>query len=139
MRKIQHNEQIDFLIKSFMRIVFKAIYIQNQEIVSFELNEPWQTFYDEGLKMDSRFRGNDSVVSGNDSDECGNDKADNGNDREYTRCKNQSKIMTITSPLTENQPAKCACYWKPTAGRWPQYRRTMEEVVEVVAGLEWYK
>ena len=29
--------------------------------------------------------------------------------------------------------------WRPTDGRWPQYRRTMEELIEVVAGLEWYK
>ena len=28
---------------------------------------------------------------------------------------------------------------RPTAGRWPPYRRTMEENIESVAGLEWYK
>ena len=28
---------------------------------------------------------------------------------------------------------------RPTDGRWPQYRRTMEELIEAVAGLEWYK
>jgi len=50
LRKTPDNEQMDFLIKTFMRIIFKSIYIQNQEIVTFQLNEPWQTCYDEGIK-----------------------------------------------------------------------------------------
>ncbi len=44
------NHQLDYLIKTFMRIVFKSITIQNQEIVKFELNEPWKTCYEEGMK-----------------------------------------------------------------------------------------
>ncbi|HQO58939.1 MAG TPA: recombinase family protein [Candidatus Omnitrophota bacterium] len=44
------NHQLDYLIKTFMRIVFKSITIQNQEIVKFELNEPWKTCYEEGIK-----------------------------------------------------------------------------------------
>ncbi len=50
LRKAPDSEQMDFLIKTFMRIIFKSIYIQNQEIVTFELNEPWQTCYEEGIK-----------------------------------------------------------------------------------------
>jgi LysM repeat protein len=44
------NHQLDYLIKTFMRIVFKSITIQTQEIVKFELNEPWKTCYEEGVK-----------------------------------------------------------------------------------------
>jgi len=33
-----------------MRIIFKSVHIQNQEIVKFELNEPWKTCYEEGMK-----------------------------------------------------------------------------------------
>jgi hypothetical protein len=33
-----------------MRIIFKSIHIQNQEVVKFELNEPWKTCYEEGMK-----------------------------------------------------------------------------------------
>ncbi len=44
------NHQLDYLIKTFMRIVFKSITIQNQEIVKFELNEPWKACYEEGMK-----------------------------------------------------------------------------------------
>ncbi len=50
LRKSTDNSQMDFLVKTFMRILFKSIHIQNQEIVAFELNEPWQTCYDEGIK-----------------------------------------------------------------------------------------
>ena len=50
LRKTSDNEQMDFLIKTFMRIIFKSIYIQNQEIVTFKLNEPWQTCYEEGIR-----------------------------------------------------------------------------------------
>ena len=53
LRKNSDNSQMDFLVKTFMRIIFKAVYIQNQEIVTFELNEPWQTCYDEGIKWNN--------------------------------------------------------------------------------------
>jgi len=33
LRSNPNNEQMDYLVKTFMRIIFKAIYIQNQEIV----------------------------------------------------------------------------------------------------------
>ncbi|MBU4208940.1 MAG: hypothetical protein KKD12_04580, partial [Proteobacteria bacterium] len=41
---------MDYLVKTFMRIIFKTIYIQNQEIVRHDLNEPWKTCYEEGMK-----------------------------------------------------------------------------------------
>jgi hypothetical protein len=41
---------LDYLVKTFMRIIFKSIHIQNQEIVKFDLNEPWKTCYEEGMK-----------------------------------------------------------------------------------------
>jgi hypothetical protein len=49
-----------------MRIIFKGIYIQNQEIVKVDINQPWKMCYDEALKkgLDSRFRGNDSLKEG---------------------------------------------------------------------------
>ena len=31
------------------------------------------------------------------------------------------------------------CTYKLSDGRWPRYRRTMETIIEAVAGLEWYK
>jgi hypothetical protein len=33
-----------------MRIIFKGIYIQNQEIVKVDINQPWKMCYDEALK-----------------------------------------------------------------------------------------
>lgn len=44
------NEQSDYSIKRFMRIVFKGIYIKNQEIVKLEINQPWKLCYEEGMK-----------------------------------------------------------------------------------------
>jgi len=44
------NEQSDYMIKSFMRIIFKGIYVQNQEIVKVDINQPWKLCYEEGLK-----------------------------------------------------------------------------------------
>ena len=44
------NEQSDYMIKSFMRIIFKGIYIHNQEIVKVDINQPWKMCYEEGLK-----------------------------------------------------------------------------------------
>ncbi len=50
LRSNPNNEQMDYLVKTFMRIIFKAIYIQNQEIVKVDINEPWKMCYEEGLK-----------------------------------------------------------------------------------------
>jgi len=44
------NQQMDYLVKTFMRIMFRSIHIQNQEIVKHDLNEPWKTCYEEGMK-----------------------------------------------------------------------------------------
>lgn len=45
-----NNLQMDYLMKTFMRIIFRSIHIQNQEIVKHDLNEPWKTCYEEGTK-----------------------------------------------------------------------------------------
>jgi len=50
LRSTPDDHQLDYLVKTFMRIIFKSIHIQNQEIVKFELNEPWKTCYEEGTK-----------------------------------------------------------------------------------------
>ncbi|MDP2942575.1 MAG: recombinase family protein, partial [Candidatus Omnitrophota bacterium] len=50
LRSTPDNRQMDYLVKTFMRIIFRSIHIQNQEIVKFELNEPWKTCYEEGSK-----------------------------------------------------------------------------------------
>ncbi|MFH1248417.1 MAG: hypothetical protein V1490_04645, partial [Candidatus Omnitrophota bacterium] len=50
LRSNPKDEQKDYLVKTFMRIIFKAIYIQNQEIVKVDINEPWKMCYEEGMK-----------------------------------------------------------------------------------------
>ncbi|MBL7130681.1 MAG: recombinase family protein [Candidatus Omnitrophica bacterium] len=50
LRSNPNGEQMDYLVKTFMRIIFRAIYIQNQEIVRHDLNEPWKSCYEEGMK-----------------------------------------------------------------------------------------
>ncbi|MBU3958853.1 MAG: recombinase family protein [Candidatus Omnitrophica bacterium] len=50
LRSAPKGEQMDYLIKTFMRIIFKAVYIQNQEIVKVEINQPWKMCYEEGIK-----------------------------------------------------------------------------------------
>lgn len=50
LRSMPKDEHSDFVIKTFMRIIFKGIYVHNQEIVKVELNQPWKLCYDEGLK-----------------------------------------------------------------------------------------
>jgi hypothetical protein len=50
LRSTPDDRQLDYLVKTFMRIIFKSIHIQNQEIVKFDLNEPWKTCYEEGMK-----------------------------------------------------------------------------------------
>ena len=37
-------------IKEFVRIIFRRIDVENQQIVSFELNQPWKYCYEAGLK-----------------------------------------------------------------------------------------
>jgi len=50
LRSNPNTQQMDYLIKTFMRIIFKGIYIQNQEIVKVDINQPWKMCYDEALK-----------------------------------------------------------------------------------------
>lgn len=50
LRTEPNEEQMDFLLKTFMRIIFRSIHVRDQEIVKFELNEPWKTCYEEGTK-----------------------------------------------------------------------------------------
>ena len=50
LRSNPNTEKMDYLIKTFMRIIFKGIYIQNTEIVKVDINEPWKMCYDEALK-----------------------------------------------------------------------------------------
>jgi hypothetical protein len=50
LRSNPSNVQMDYLVKTFMRIIFKSIHIQNQEIVKFDLNQPWKICYEEGMK-----------------------------------------------------------------------------------------
>ncbi|MBN3038301.1 MAG: hypothetical protein JW869_02665, partial [Candidatus Omnitrophica bacterium] len=50
LKSIPKKEQSDYALKMFMRIIFKGIYVQNQEIVKVELNQPWKMCYEEGLK-----------------------------------------------------------------------------------------
>ena len=47
------KEQQAYAIKSFMRIIFKGIYLKDRKIVRMELNQPWKYCYEEALKMDS--------------------------------------------------------------------------------------
>ncbi|MFA5143764.1 MAG: recombinase family protein [Candidatus Omnitrophota bacterium] len=50
LRNTPPNEQSDYMIKSFMRIIFKGIYVYNQEIIKVDINQPWKMCYEEGLK-----------------------------------------------------------------------------------------
>jgi len=50
LRNTPPSEPSDYMIKSFMRIIFKGIYIYNQEIVKVDINQPWKMCYEEGLK-----------------------------------------------------------------------------------------
>lgn len=50
LKNTSHNEQSDYAIKTFMRIIFKSIHIYNQEIVRVELNQPWKMCYEQGEK-----------------------------------------------------------------------------------------
>jgi len=54
LRNSSKTEQSDYLIKTFMRILFKSIYLQDQEIVKVELNQPWKLCYEEGLKWKTK-------------------------------------------------------------------------------------
>ena len=50
LKKEPTQQQTDFAIKTFMRIIFKSIHIYNQEIVKVDINQPWKLCYEEGLK-----------------------------------------------------------------------------------------
>jgi len=50
LKNTSKEDQCDYAIKTFMRIIFKNIYIQNQEVVKVEINHPWKMCYEEGLK-----------------------------------------------------------------------------------------
>lgn len=44
------TDETDFTIKTFMRIIFRGVYIHNQEIVKVEINQPWKLCYEKGLE-----------------------------------------------------------------------------------------
>jgi len=54
LRSNPNTEKMDYLVKTFMRIIFKGIYIQNTEIVKVDINEPWKMCYEEGLKWQKK-------------------------------------------------------------------------------------
>ncbi|OPY88347.1 MAG: DNA-invertase hin [Smithella sp. PtaU1.Bin162] len=62
LRSMPKDEHSDFVIKSFMRIIFKGIYIHNQEVVKVELNQPWKLCYDEGLKWIKQAENNEKTA-----------------------------------------------------------------------------
>ncbi len=105
LRSNPNTEKMDYLIKTFMRIIFKAIYIQNQEIVKVEINEPWKMCYEEGLKMDARFRGHDKVGSGNDSLEKG------------AKCQKKSEKTPIQAKPRANRVPESVYFWSPSDAR----------------------
>ena len=96
------DEHMDYSVKTFMRIIFKNIYIQDREIVKFELNQPWKLCYEEGLKCKNKTRENKKE----------------GKSR-------QEEIVLVES---ENSPS----YWRPTAGRWVQYCTTLVGFLEKI-------
>ncbi|MDP8299985.1 MAG: hypothetical protein P9L88_08820, partial [Candidatus Tantalella remota] len=105
LRSNPNTQQMDYLIKTFMRIIFKGIYIQNQEIVKVDINQPWKMCYDEALKMDSRFRGNDKVGSGNDKVK-EMDPRFRGDDNEGEICRKKRKKRSFAPLRMTEQEAK---------------------------------
>ncbi len=58
LNKTKTKEDSDYAIKTFMRIIFKNIYIQNKEIVKMDINYPWKLCYEEGLKCLNQLKTN---------------------------------------------------------------------------------
>lgn len=110
-------EKMDYLIKTFMRIIFKGIYIQNKKIVKVEINEPWKMCYEEGLKMDPRVREDDSLGEGS---------------------KWQKK--SETTPIQENprtsRVMESVYFCAHSAEHWPRLLCVMEGVMAAVAGID---
>ncbi len=52
LKKNSGEESLDYNIKTFMRIIFKNIYISDQKIVmpKLEINQPWKFCWEEGVK-----------------------------------------------------------------------------------------
>lgn len=50
LKQTKTKEDSDYAVKTFMRIIFRAIYVRNKEIVKVDINEPWKMCYEEGLK-----------------------------------------------------------------------------------------
>jgi hypothetical protein len=50
LRSNPNTEKMDYLVKTFMRIIFKGIYIQNTESVKVDINEPCKMCYEQALK-----------------------------------------------------------------------------------------
>ena len=98
LRSNPNNEQMDYLMKTFMRIIFKGIYIQNQEIVKVDINQPWKMCYDEALKMDPRFRGDDRVEEG-------------------VKCQKKSETTPIKAKQAEKARRSYVYYCVPSAVR----------------------
>ena len=94
-----------------------AIYIQNQEIVRHDLNEPWKSCYEEALKMDSRFRGNDRVKEG-------------------VKWLKTQETAPIQAKKAEKARRSYVYFCVPSAGRWLRYSRTMESLAEAMVKLE---
>jgi hypothetical protein len=107
LRSNPNTQQMDYLIKTFMRIIFKGIYIQNQEIVKVDINQPWKMCYDEALK----------VRYGEEGVKC-------QTKREMTpkRAKTRANRGMETEPKAKVPRRESVYFCVPSAGRMSKYR-----------------
>jgi len=50
LNKASGTEESDFALKTFMRILFKGIYVRDQKIVKLDIHQPWKLCYEKGLE-----------------------------------------------------------------------------------------
>jgi len=104
---------MDYLIKTFMRIIFKGIYIQNQEIVKVDINQPWKMCYDEALKCR---HGEEGV------------KCQTKREMTPKRAKTKANRVTETEPKAKVPRRESVYFCVPSVDRWLQWR-------EMILGL----
>lgn len=109
----KHNERV----KPEDTVFFLGDFIQNKEIVKVEINEPWKMCYEEGLKLDSRFRGDDSLGKG-------------------AKCQKKSETTTIQANPRASRVMESVYFCAPSDDRWCKYRKTILWVLKRVNALE---
>lgn len=54
LKNTTRENNCDYSIKSFMRIIFRNVYVKDQKITKMEINQPWKLCYEKGIQCQKK-------------------------------------------------------------------------------------